>query len=250
MERCNMNDKIKLTSVFLNIILFIIIIILTILLLNNKNQADKEIHKKNVELNKLTTSKSNDTSNFKKLKNNENVVFFGDSITEIYQIENIYDDYRIIKSGVSGYKTTDLLKNINKMVYRYNPTKVILLIGTNDIGNDASNEMQNKTVNNKKISTDIKKNRPNTKLYVESIYPVNKNKNSSLVAKRNNDAIKNMNKKIKEYCKKNNITYIDMFDQLKDNDGNFNEKYTDDGLHPNTLGYAKITRILTPYIYE
>ena len=40
-----------------------------------------------------------------------------------------------------------------------------------------------------------------------------------------------------------------MYDELTDDDGNFDKKYTYDGLHPNTLGYAKITRILTPYIY-
>ena len=35
------------------------------------------------------------------------------------------------------------------MVYRYNPTKVILLIGTNDISKDISEENLNKTQKNK-----------------------------------------------------------------------------------------------------
>ena len=40
-----------------------------------------------------------------------------------------------------------------------------------------------------------------------------------------------------------------MYDELTDEDGNLNKKYTNDGLHPNSLGYAKITRVLLPYIY-
>ena len=57
-------------------------------------------------------------------------------------------------------------------------------------------------------------------------------------------------KAIERYCEENNITYIDMYNELTDDDGNFNKKYTYDGLHPNTLGYAKVTRVLMPYIFE
>ena len=38
--------------------------------------------------------------------------------------------------------------------------------------------------------------------------------------------------------------------ELTDDDGNFSEDYTNDGIHPNALGYAKITRVLMPYIIE
>ena len=38
--------------------------------------------------------------------------------------------------------------------------------------------------------------------------------------------------------------------KLTDKDGKFNKDYTNDGLHPNALGYAKITRVLMPYIIE
>ena len=71
-----------------------------------------------------------------------------------------------------------------------------------------------------------------------------------MVAARTNEAIKKLNEKIKIYCEENNITYINMYDELTDEEGNFDEKYTYDGLHPNTLGYAKITRVIIPYIYE
>lgn len=71
-----------------------------------------------------------------------------------------------------------------------------------------------------------------------------------MVADRNNETIQKINKEVKIYCDKNNVTYINMYDKLTDEDGNFKKKYTYDGLHPNTLGYAKITRVLMPYIFE
>ena len=71
-----------------------------------------------------------------------------------------------------------------------------------------------------------------------------------MVAERNNEVIQKINSNIEEYCKKEKITYINMYDELTDADGNFAEKYTYDGLHPSTLGFAKITKVLMPYIYE
>ena len=208
-----------------------------------------------VEKNNIVNAKSSQTIEKNKpaeeLKKKENIVFLGDSITEIYPINKIYGDLPIIKSGVSGYKTEDILKRMDSMVYRYNPTKVILLIGTNDISKDISEENLNKTQKNiEKIINGIKKNRKNAKIYIESIYPVNRNMKLEMVSERTNEAIKQLNKKIKKYCKEENITYINMYDELLDSDGNFDSELTYDGLHPSSLGYAKITRILLPYIYE
>lgn len=232
--------------------LIVIIISLTILLGVQVVKAKKieENIKKVKEQSSIKTKETNQPFKMK-LEKNENIVFFGDSITEIYPLEDIYDNYQIINSGISGYKTTDLLEKMDKMLYQYNPTKVILLIGTNDIMKDVSEEKQEETVDNiKKIVNEIKKNRPMAKLYVESLYPVNRNMKKDMVAERTNEAIQNINKNIKSFCNKEKISYINMYDELTDSDGNFDEKYTYDGLHPSTLGFAKITKVLMPYIYE
>ena len=230
------------------IILCLLIIFLTIIIITTKIQNEKKLKqskdKEIVECDSLDDEKFN-------LEKNENIVLFGDSITQFYPVDDIYDNYQIIGSGVSGYTTVDLLDRMVEMLYQYNPTKVFLLIGTNDIMLDTSEEKLEDTVDNiKKISEDIKKYRPNAKLYIESIYPVNKSLNKEMVNQRTNEAIKSMNKKIDEYCKKEKISYINIYDELTDEDGNFDKKYTNDGLHPNDLGYAKITKLLLPYIYE
>ena len=245
-----MKEK-KNKILIINIILIIIIIILLIIYninikqLNSKinNYKRREENYKKTELNRLNYNE--------KLEKNENIVLFGDSITEIYPVDEIFSSYQIIKSGTSGYTTDDLLNKIEEMLYKYNPTKVMLLIGTNDIANDISLEKQKDTVKKKKkICTEIRKNRPNTKIYIESIYPVNRNMKKDMVAERTNEVIQNMNNNIKDYCEREKLTYINMYDELTDKNGNFDENYTYDGLHPSTLGYAKISRVLTQYIYE
>lgn len=184
----------------------------------------------------------------KEEKKTENIVFLGDSITEIYPLEDIFGKVPIVKSGISGYRTKDILEQLRKMVYQYNPSKVILLIGTNDYLDDSTPDEVASNI--KEIVQEIHKHRKNTEIYIESIYPINKNLKKEMVANRDNDKIIETNKKIKDICKKKNLTYIDMYNELIDEDGNFNKKYTYDGLHPNTLGYARISQVLSQYIYK
>lgn len=239
----------KLLFISINLLLVIALIVVAFVFNTRIKTLNKEVDnykKKDKSMEKTEVVNLNS-----KLNKNENIVFLGDSITEIYPIDEIYDSYQINNSGVSGYTTNDILDRMNGMLYSYNPTKVILLIGTNDIAGDISKEKQEDTTDNiKKICDEIKKNRPNAKIYIESIYPVNRNMRKDMVAERTNEVIQNMNKDIKEYCDKENLTYINMYDELTDENGNFDEKYTYDGLHPSTLGFAKITKVLMPYVYE
>lgn len=184
----------------------------------------------------------------KEEKKTENIVFLGDSITEIYPLEDIFGKVPIVKSGISGYRTKDILEQLRKMVYQYNPSKVILLIGTNDYLDDSTPDEVASNI--KEIVQEIHKHRKNTEIYIESIYPINKNLKKEMVANRDNDKIIETNKKIKDICKEKNLTYIDMYNELIDEDGNFSKKYTYDGLHPNTLGYARISQVLSQYIYK
>ena len=184
------------------------------------------------------------------ISKNENFVFLGDSITDWYPIEELYEDMPIVNSGKAGYKTQDILEEMDELVYQYNPTKVVILIGTNDLNNDVPEDKMLENI--KKIIKDIKKNRKKAKLYVQSIYPINNSNNVTInkdtVGVRTNETIQRVNKQIKKICKQQNVTYIDMYSELVDNEGNLMLKYTKDGLHISELGYLKITRILLSYL--
>lgn len=193
----------------------------------------------------------NEQKSLESIKKYENIVFFGDSITEYYPISEIYGDLPIIKSGVAGYKTTDVMDKLDKMVTRYNPTSVYILIGTNDIRHNTDESKEQVIKNLKVIIENIKKDRKNTKIYVESLLPINHDTEARdyYVEQRENTSIQEVNKEIEQYCEEKNYVYINMYDELTDADGNFSKKYTNDGIHPNDLGYAVMTRKLIPYIY-
>lgn len=184
------------------------------------------------------------------ISDNDNFVFLGDSITDFYPLDELYDDLPVINSGVSGYTTDDILKNIDQMVYIYNPTKVFILIGTNDIQQGKTNDEILDNI--KKITKKILEKRPNTKIYIESVYPINNTEdekiNHDMVGDRTNKTIKDLNKKIKGFCLEKNYTYINVYKELLDDDGNLALKYTAEGLHLSDLGYLKVTRLLYRYL--
>ncbi len=169
----------------------------------------------------------------------DNYLFLGDSITDFYDLDKYYPDMPTVNSGVSGNTTEDILKDMKKRAYQYNPSKVFLLIGTNDL--DTKHSKEDIVKNVEKIISELKENRPKAELYIESIYPVNPDVRRSKSGNRNNDDIKQINKELKKYCKENKINYINLYDLLKDEDDNLKEEYTKDGLHLSDEGYKVVT---------
>lgn len=180
----------------------------------------------------------------------DNFVFLGDSITEYYPLDEFYDDLPTINSGKAGWRTDQILDEIDSLVYIYNPTKVFLLIGTNDI--EQGKSINDIVTNIEQITKRIEKKRPRTKIYIESIYPINNTNdekiNHATVGSRNNTIIKKINKEIKKYCNEKDYTYIDVYNNLTDKKGNLKLEYTEEGLHLSSLGYIKVTKILYPYL--
>ena len=65
--------------------------------------------------------------------NKESIVFLGDSITSRCDLDKYFPNYNVYNSGIAGNMTKDILDNMENRVFVYNPTKVFILIGTNDL---------------------------------------------------------------------------------------------------------------------
>lgn len=185
----------------------------------------------------------------KMINQKENIVLLGDSIFDWYPTEKIYSDLPIVNSGFAGNTTKDILNDMENRIYKYNPTKVFINIGTNDIEYDDSSKVNEQVYQNiVSIVEQIKQHRNKCKVYIVSILPVNNNLPGA--NERHNSEIKEINQKLNAYAATNDVVYIDAYNELLSSDGMFDGEYTSDGLHPNNLGYAKLTEILMKYIYE
>lgn len=174
------------------------------------------------------------------------IIFLGNSITDGGNWKKLFPNINAINRGISGDVTDGIIARIEE-VTSSQPKKIFLLIGTNDLA-------RGKTVNYvaekiKVIIEKIQKQSPKTKIYLQSVLPINPyvgNKFSS--HKSNGKKILLLNKKLYEMANKMKIKYINIHKYFSDKNGHLKIKLTYDGLHLSEKGYIFWKKKLKKYI--
>lgn len=184
----------------------------------------------------------------------DGVVFFGDSITEMYDLDAFYPNKGYINRGIGGDLTTDLIRRVETNVIALLPKAVVLLVGTNDLNTRTVDETAESYYKLLKILTD---SLPDTRLIVQSVLPIctlSYPFSHIMISNRTNEKIIALNEKIKSFCvdfkvasPNLDINYVDTHATLLDGD-KLNERFALDGLHINNYGYAVLTGVLSQYI--
>lgn len=177
-------------------------------------------------------------NSFKKSEND--IIFLGDSKTAGFPLQEIFNDLNLKNRGIAGNTTSNILQRL-KNITSGHPKKIFLEIGVNDISNNIDLKEVFKNFSN--ICDRIKKESPNTKLYVQSVLP------TTLENKGLNPKIINYNKLLKKFCEDKSIPYIDINSAFL-NGKEMDEKYTYDGIHLNADGYFLWKKIIMKYVYE
>lgn len=150
------------------------------------------------------------------------------------------DDYHYIKVSEDHYNTNHILDEMTKQVYQYNPTYVFIELGINELYVESNTDFVDRLG---KIIDGIKENRPYAKIYVESIYPINRkveNFDNTIIEEYiDNEMIYTVNKDIKKMVEKKEVKYLDLYSLLIQDD-NLIEDYTDNGVYLNDRGYKVV----------
>lgn len=193
--------------------------------------------------------KENKRKNFIYLNENycqlNQTVIAGDSITEIFNME-LFNSYikssnkLVYNRGISGDTSDRFLERFDDTVLSLKPSNLVLLIGTNDL--TLISDVDYIFSNIEQVIIKAKNTCPNTKIILQSVYPVNyKNK------KKNSNIVK-LNSKLKALCEKYCLIYLDLHGLLSDDNCGLNAKYTYDGLHPNALGFEIAASQIIPLL--
>ncbi|HEY9673036.1 MAG TPA: GDSL-type esterase/lipase family protein [Waterburya sp.] len=166
-------------------------------------------------------------------KSESDVVFLGDSITDCCEWQELFRGVSIKNRGISGDTTNGILNRLDEVV-QAKPKKVFIMIGINDInqGKTVSDIFQNYWT----ILKYFKEKTPLTKVFVQSLLPVN---NQLFPNYQTNHKVIQLNTKIKELAQEWSFQYVDLFSAFsdKDKDNGLNPHYTTDGIHLNGRGY-------------
>lgn len=178
------------------------------------------------------------------------IVFVGDSITQNYPVHEFYPGLPVYNRGIGGDTTVGLLHRLDESIFDLSPAIVVLLIGTNDLALlDTTPDAIVERI--RTIVEMIHNKSPDTKIMVQSIYPVHQGPHPQIssmsVGVRNNRDIQTCNHLLSQLP---GITYVDMFSHLVDGNGQIHLAYTTEGLHISSEGYQVITNYLMPLLKE
>ena len=171
------------------------------------------------------------------------IVFFGDSILEFYDVKKYFPDDTIYNCGIAGATSGELLWIIDEAVLKFKPSKVFIHVGTNDLGNTVMHSPREIAQNIQMITKIIQKNLPECEIYVLSPLPCIEEKQDYYHTKgiRCNHFLKDIYALFDEYLE--NVHLINVYDDFVDND-----KLYKDGLHPNDDGYDLLTKSIRKYL--
>ena len=166
------------------------------------------------------------------------VVFFGDSITDIWKIEEYFPAKPYVNRGIGGQTTPQMLVRFRQDVINLQPKVVVILAGTNDIAGNTG-PMRNEDIQANFASFAELAKVHGIRVVYSSILPVHNytERAKDFFAQRPQARILALNDWLKDYCAKNNLVYLDYFSALVDDKGMLKKDLADDGLHPNAAGY-------------
>jgi lysophospholipase L1-like esterase len=166
------------------------------------------------------------------------VVFMGDSITDIWHLDEYFPGKPYVNRGIGGQTTPQMLVRFRQDVIDLQPKVVVILAGTNDIAGNTG-LMRSEDIEENYASFAELARAHGIRVVYSSVLPVHNytEKSKDFFAQRPAARILELNTWLKDYCAKNKIVYLDYFSALVDDKGLLKKDLADDGLHPNDTGY-------------
>jgi len=187
------------------------------------------------------------SSHFEMLPATQNsLLFIGDSLTDGAEWTTLFSDANTLNFGISGETSAGLINRLPEIV-RHRPAKVFLMIGINDLARNTS--VDSLFSNIKLIVAYIKHNSSSTKVFVQSLLPVNNNFKTFSGHTNKGDSILKLNTKLVREAEKSAFVFVDLHSFFSDHTGKLKEEFTNDGLHLKGKGYALWKHLIHPYVY-
>jgi lysophospholipase L1-like esterase len=169
-------------------------------------------------------------------KNENRVVFLGDSITDGWNLAEYFPDKPYINRGISGQTTPQMLIRFRPDVIALKPRVVVVLAGTNDIAGNTG-PMTNEMIQDNYASMAELARANGIKVVFASVLPVHDYGKTKVTERRSPEQILQLNQWIRSYCAKNGHIHLDYFGKMVDDKGMLKVELANDGLHPNAEGY-------------
>jgi acyl-CoA thioesterase I len=163
------------------------------------------------------------------------VVFFGDSITQAWKLEDSFPGKRYVNRGISGETTPQMLVRFRQDVIDLKPGVVVILAGTNDIAGNTGPMTPEETEGNLASMAELARAN-GIQVVLCSLLPAFDYPWAPGLEPAPKIAI--LNAWIRGYAAAKGIVYVDYYSAMKDGRGGLPAELSRDGVHPLPAGYA------------
>lgn len=169
------------------------------------------------------------------------IIFLGDSITDIAEWAELFGNKNIKNRGISTDNTFGVLARLDEVV-ESKPAKIFLMIGINDMAKRTPDYIIVQNI--QRIEQYVHSRSPKTMMIIQSILPTN-NEFPEFAGYQNKDEhIKWVNQQLAIYCDTKKIPFVNLHPLFLDANNKLSKKYTSDGLHLNGQGYLLWKQVL------
>lgn len=175
------------------------------------------------------------------------IVFLGNSLTHGCEWSQLLGRPEAVNRGING-DTADGIADRLGAVTAGHPAKIFLLCGVNDVSHDLTADSIASAVGS--IISDIRRLTPSTRLYVQSLLPINNSFGRYRRLAGKEQVIRDINTLLRPKAEAAGATWIDLYPAFADSLDNLRPELTNDGLHLLAPGYAIWRDIIMPYVDE
>jgi lysophospholipase L1-like esterase len=179
-----------------------------------------------------------------------NYVMLGNSLTEFggnwNKLLTGKDVGRFVNRGIMGDDAMGIYDRLYQIL-PYHPKKLFLMAGINDISHQLTADSVVVLVT--KVIDKILAESPKTKLYLQSLLPINESFHRWKTMEGKTEEVYEVNCKLRQIAAARNIVYIDLFSLFTyPNTHIMRKELSLDGLHLLPPGYEIWSKALQPYI--
>jgi acyl-CoA thioesterase I len=171
------------------------------------------------------------------------VIFFGDSITEFWDLATPFPGKPYINRGIAGQTTAQMLIRFRPDVLALQPKVVLILAGTNDIAGNTE-PMTIDTITGHYMSMAELARANSIQVVFASVLPIHDDGAVKQSEFRSPAKIRALNDWLKQYCTQFQHTYLDYYSVLANDQDMLKAELSDDGVHPNLQGYAVMASLV------